>query len=139
MAVYCAHLVGYQLNLRTYLFWHGHPSVRRTKDNTVQLSICIVTSSEHWPALEWKPNVLDFRLLTVNLPKIVYNEVIDSWYNNFAKTITFTNSRCLPTKKASICWHFSIFCLYSYLQPEWSVWFLSIVACLNDLFNECIT
>ena len=36
-------------------------------------------------------------------------------------------------KKASICWDFSIFCLYSYLQPEWSVWFLSIVACLNVL------
>ena len=42
-------------------------------------------SSQHWPALYLKPNVLDFRLLTVNLPKIVYNEVIDSWYNDFQK------------------------------------------------------
>ena len=46
----------------------------------------------------------------------------------------YTHQFKMPAnKKASICWHFSIFCLYSYLQPEWSVWFLSIVACLNVL------
>ena len=72
IAVYCAHLIGYQLNLRTYDFYSGTLQCEEPMTNTVQLLICIVTSSEHWPALEWKPNDLDFRLLTVNLPKIVY-------------------------------------------------------------------
>ena len=53
----------------------------------------------------------------------------------------YTHQFKMPAnKKASICWHFSIFCLYSYLQPEWSVWFLSIVCSmlkwLNDLWHK---